>query len=160
MTSNQLFKKDLTQFCENPTLFLDSNPGHDTLSLLLNYAIVFEDIQMMERIIENIETRHLNKIPQILTFVDSTGYDIISSVLCSGNDKIVRLVIGLIKKIDYPVEKIECSQNILRRFDTYLRCFQFDETSQFDVKYLVDNFVSPFYTSGSTFDIHLLLNIY
>ena len=154
----QISLSDLTEFESNKSEFIDRDKykkisKHILLSMLLNTAIGFNLIKIIDEILNMIQSDFIQYIPIIFTLNDYTGFNVLSNLLLTGNTELLDKIIGLIKKINYPIKKINCSDLDLQNFDTFLRCLLFDDIS---ICYLIDNLIKPFYTEESIGDILLI----
>lgn len=150
---------DLKEFKTNKSKFFDKYydiPKHIIFSLLLNSAIGINS-ELVEEILTVVEHEYIEYIPLILRLNDYTGFSVLTSLLASGDSDILYRIIGLIDKINYPIEKINCSHSDLQHFDTFLRCLQF-EGDIITSSYLIEKLIEPFYTEKSIEAVKKLLS--
>jgi hypothetical protein len=164
---------DLIDFDTNKSEFFNKYngvPKHILLGLSLNSAIslnltliidkiltIVEDDYIKDDYIKDdyIEDDYIDYVPIIFTINDSTGFNVLSSLLTAGDTNLLNKIISMIKKIKTPIKKINCSQSELQHFDTFLRCIQFDNI---DLIFLIDNLIRPFYTEKSIDSILSFVN--
>lgn len=121
--------------------------------LLLNSAIALQKIDLVKDVIDIINEEQQPNIAKILTFVDGSGYSVISSTLYSGNQTIFSMIEGLVQDlIQKPIIKTDCIE--IRHLETVILCPQFEDL---DPEVCINEFIRPFYTEESISHITLLL---
>ena len=148
---------DLKEFEANKLDFFNKYkniPKHILLALLLNKAISSNSIKIIQEILTIIENNFFKHISLIFTFNDYTGFNVLTNLLVSGNIDLLNIFIDFVKKINYPIKKVNCSDLDLLHLDTFLRCLQFNQEN-ITVNYFIDNLVKLFYTEESIENILL-----
>jgi hypothetical protein len=154
----QMNSNDLKEFEENIDLFLlkysnNNIPPYVLMSLLLNSSIGLTQMSIIINISTIIKNKFSDNIHSILTLTDSSGFSVLSSVLSEGDLKILHIVEDLISTINYPIQKIDCLENEINNFDTFISCPQFDNLS---VNWIIETLIKPFYTEKSIGKILIL----
>ena len=150
-------KLELKEFDANKLDFFNKYkniPKHILFALLLNNAIISNSTKTIHEILTIIENNFFQHIHLIFTFNDHTGFNVLTNLLVSGNIDLLNTFIDFVKKINYPIKKINCSDLDLLHLDTFLRCLQFNKEN-ITADYFIDNLVKIFYTEESIENIQL-----